>query len=350
MAGLLLTVACTKEAVESTPEGARGKRLILVTDQQRADGAKVLVNGPTTMWMEDDEIHVNGTRYAVEYVDGQFQLSDDVTQPETNKYYAAYASYGAMQRSDVRNGISLDEGKDYATITYNIPRVTYHLGWEGNYPIINDFPLMGMTHRDSTRLYMRPVGACIDLQLTNRTANTIVVDSVVLTCNLSINGKRTLKFWPGVNGQKPQLASGDYTGTTASDAASKRVTVIDPQLTNRPRLKIECNKTRSFPIPLASTQLDPGSSERPQITITVYGKSQVYVRVNEFGQSMLLNEVPFSHSQTGPLSRQIPVGAYFTAPTELTDENIFGYENHELHLLGDGFSGENFEEGEGFDL
>lgn len=346
LAGLLLLAACTPEEVPAD------NRIYLDTEMRGSNGSKVALDGNSTYWMDDDEIclgwglptpDVDGGRFSVKYTpERRAYLSQDgagtpLPCPSITDYLFAWFPQDLVELETAfftnfiihldeggeQDGIYYDPG-DFANTNVTFPATQYwnvssYMPSQPPFRPTRTFssasiPMMSLIHKSQKRLYMRPIGSVIDVQLTNGFSGdvSLLIDSIVVTSNLNIHGYRVVAFYPGgEEAPKPRCYAFNY----STHDKFKRVILkrVGSNYSFTPGNSVNC------PIALAPTDcLTNAGGNFPELTFHVYG---------------FANDAPIHYTRTASLTRHLPAGAYFTAPITL-DENNTG--SSSIELLEDG--------------
>lgn len=351
LAGLLLLAACTPEEVPAD------NRIYLDTEMRGSNGSKVALDGNSTYWMDDDEIclgwglptpDVDGGRFSVKYTpERRAYLSQDRTGtplpcPSNTDYLFAWFPQDLVEwdaaffsnfiihldEGEEQDGIYYDPG-DFANTCVTFPATQY---WDVDSYMPSQptrtfssasIPMLSLIHKSQKRLYMRPIGSVIDVQLTNGFSGdvSLLIDSIVVTSNLNIHGYRVVAFYPGgEEAPKPRCYAFNY----STHDKYKRVILkrVGDNYSFTPGDSVNC------PIALAPTDCLTNAGGLPELTFHVYG---------------FANNAPIHYTRTASLTRHLPAGAYFTAPITL-DGTAVG--TVDLKPYGSGLStGQQFGEG-----
>ena len=352
LAGLLLLAACTPEEVPAD------NRIYLDTEMRGSNGSKVALDGNSTYWMDDDEIclgwglptpDVDGGRFSVKYTpERRAYLSQDragtpLPCPSNTDYLFAWFPQNLVDESTAFNtnfifhyeggmedGIYYDPG-DIALINVTFPATQYwnvssYMPQTPPYRPTRTFssasiPMLSLIHKSQTRLYMRPIGSVIDVQLTNGFSGdvSLLIDSIVVTSNLNIHGYRVVAFYPGgEEAPKPRCYALNY----STHDKYKRVILKRVGGSN---YSFTAGNSVNCPIALAPTDCLTNAGGLPELTFHVYG---IYTSGSGAPSR-------FCHTRTATLTRHLPTGAYFSAPITLDESNIEGTSTIELWQDGD---------------
>lgn len=345
LAGLLLA-SCTKDGI--------GNRLYLEVEQPGSNGSKVILSGTRTMWMDNDEIgirigetndatfFIRKVKYSSDrtevYLDG-----DEIPQPAEGYYYLA----GYPSNLTSNNSARLDNGRDYKTLSVIFQKNQY---WYGRYntqtnsiqcSTVNNIPMAAMTHRNARRLYMRPLAAVIDVQVTNNFASGsdigIKVNEVQITSNMPLFRPLQVQFYPGENSQRPNYINYEFPFSQIED---DHKSVILSTIWGGGGLfenRFLPGLTLNFPISIAPTAYyinNEGSTpESTTLNITVKGETSI--------------GTTFEVTGTANISGHIPGGIYYSASFNI-DGSTEGTTNTEIDLkpYGTGLgTGERFGDG-----
>ncbi len=317
LAGLLLA-SCTKDGI--------GNRLYLDIEQPGSNGSKVLLSGTRTMWMDNDEIgiriggrdettHKRKVQYSSDrtevYLDGA-----EIPQPAEGYYYlACYPSDLTSNNSGGGSSAQLDNGRDYKTLSVIFQKYQY---WYGHYntqtnsiqcSTVNNIPMAAMTHRNARRLYMRPLAAVIDVQVTNNFASVsdigIKVNEVQITSNMPLFSTLQVQFYPGENSQRPNYINDEFPFSWIED--NDRSVILRTNWRgggpNAFENRFLPGLTLNFPISIAPTAYyfnNEGSTpESTTLNITVKGETSI--------------GTTFEVTGTASISGHIPGGIYYSA-------------------------------------
>lgn len=347
LAGLLLA-SCNKDGI--------GNRLYLDIEQPGSNGSKVLLSGTRTMWMDNDEIKViTGARSEDSYVKKVKYSSDrtevyldgdEIPQPAEGYYYlACYPSNLTSNNSGAR----LDDGRDYKTFSVIFQKYQY---WYGHYntqtnsiqcSTVNNIPMAAMTHRNARRLYMRPLAAVIDVQVTNNftpgSGIGMKVNEVQITSNMPLFYSHQVQFYPGENSQRPNYINQEFPFSWIED--NDRSVILRTNWRgvgpNAFKNRFLPGLTLNFPISIAPTAYyinDEGSTpESTTLNITVKGETSI--------------GTTFEVTGTASISGHIPGGIYYSASFNI-DGSTEGTTNTEIDLkpYGSGLgTGDHFNDG-----
>lgn len=349
LAGLLLLAACTPEEVPAD------NRIYLDTEMRGSNGSKVALDGNSTYWMDDDEIclgwglptpDVDGGRFSVKYTsERRAYLSQDRTGtplpcPSNTDYLFAWFPQNLVEwdaaffsnfifhldEGEEQDGIYYDPG-DIANTNVTFPATQYWVvdSYMPSQPTRTfssaSIPMLSLIHKSQKRLYMRPIGSVIDVQLTNGFSGdvSLLIDSIVVTSNLNINGYRVVAFYPGgEEAPKPRCYAWSYS------THDKYKRVILKRVGDN--YSFTAGDSVNCPIALAPTDcLTNAGGNFPELTFHVYG---IYAPGSGAPSR-------FCHTRTATLTRHLPTGAYFSAPITLDESNIEGTSTIELWQDGD---------------